>query len=93
MTARKSYDRLIFRRPDPEVSEAASESGLLDRDTGLPVSEEAYQVTVFPFSGDMGSIPRNEYTNWVDYDKITTLPNYASCFPETAGRGPNHHPG
>ena len=74
VTARKSYDRLIFRRPDPEVPEAASESGLLDRDTGLPVSEEAYQVTVFPFSGDMGSIPRNEYTNWVDYDKITTLP-------------------
>ncbi len=74
VTARKSYDRLIFRRPDPEVSEAASESGLLDRDTGLPVSEEAYQVTVFPFSGDMDAIPRNKYTNWVDYDKITTLP-------------------
>ena len=74
VTARKSYDRLIFRRPGPQVPEAASESGLLDRDTGLPLSEEAYQVTVFPFSGDMGSIPRNKYTNWVDYDKITTLP-------------------
>ena len=22
----------------------------------------------------MGSIPRNKYTNWVDYDKISTLP-------------------
>ncbi len=74
VTARKSYDRLIFRGPGAEVPGADSGSSLLDRDTGLPVSEEAYQVTVFPFSGDMGSIPRNKYTNWVDYDKITTLP-------------------
>ena len=74
VTALKSYDRLVFRGPGTEAAGTDPESGLLDRETGLPVSEEAYRVTVFPFSGDMDAIPRNKYTNWVDYDKITTLP-------------------
>ena len=40
----------------------------------LPAGAGEYSCRVLDFDGDMGAVPRNLYTKWLDYDKIGSLP-------------------
>ena len=64
VTAERAYGRIVFRRGDAPLP------GL------LPLSADGYAMRVFPFSGDMDSVPRGPYTKWFDYDKISASPAF-----------------
>ena len=41
-----------------------------------PMDAEEYSCRVFDFDGDMSSVPRKQYTKWLDYDKIGAFPSF-----------------
>ena len=41
-----------------------------------PMDAGEYRCRVFDFDGDMSSVPRKQYTKWLDYDKIGAFPSF-----------------
>ena len=41
-----------------------------------PTDAGEYSCRVFDFDGDMSSVPRKQYTKWLDYDKIGAFPSF-----------------
>ena len=63
--------------PPADPKEDPGKAGL----PAFPLSEKAYEVRTFPFSGNMAGVPRGEYTKWFDYDKIGMLPVFRTRLP------------
>ncbi len=66
--AGKVYDRLRICRIGSVLSAAP------DSPVTFPAGAGEYSCSVLDFDGDMGAVPRNQYTKWLDYDKIGSLP-------------------
>lgn len=71
LTTVKIYDHLqIF----PGKPERQTGSQKLSHRRLYPASPSEYECEVFPFGGDLRSIPLKKYTKWFDYDRIGRLP-------------------
>ena len=68
----KVYEKLLFSagRQQDAPGKAAISSRRWPMDAG------EYSCRVFDFDGDMSSVPRKQYTKWLDYDKIGAFPSF-----------------
>lgn len=63
--------RAVRSGPFLVFPEAGEEVSLQSRD--WPLSPDCYVCRIFSFTGDLSLVPRNRYTKWFDYDKITSF--------------------
>lgn len=80
VTVFKSAGKLFFCRE----TEGREETGQMDhreQQRTYPVSEGEYVCRVRDFDGSLSAIPKNEYTNWFDYDKIGMFPVFRTRQP------------
>ena len=82
----KVYDRLYFgakpcERPgllplDPDEAQGRQAGSPQQTPVPWPLDPAEYRTRVFGFDGDLSALPRNQYTKWLDYDKIGTFPDF-----------------
>ena len=77
----KVYDRLLFSAGGQEAASAGRKLMDASRAAALsarrwPMDAGEYRCRVFDFDGDMSSVPRKQYTKWLDYDKIGAFPSF-----------------
>ena len=66
---------------EKETIEETGQMGIRGQKRTYPLSEGEYICRVRDFDGSMSAIPRNEYTNWFDYDKIGMFPVFRTRQP------------
>ena len=90
VTVFKSAGKLFFcreregRETEGTETEGIEETDLMgcrEQKRTYPVSEGEYICCVRDFDGSMSAIPKNEYTNWFDYDKIGMFPVFRTRQP------------
>ena len=90
VTVFKSAGKLFFcretegRETEGRETEGIEETDLMgcrEQKRTYPVSEGEYICCVRDFDGSMSAIPKNEYTNWFDYDKIGMFPVFRTRQP------------
>ena len=80
VTVFKSGEKLFFCREKDGI-EKTGQMDLREQAGTYPLSEEEYVCSVRDFDGSVSAIPRNEYTNWFDYDKIGMFPVFRTRQP------------
>ena len=77
----KLYDKMLFYAgPGGRIGGSGQEtvrakSAAVSSRT-WPMEAAEYSCRVFDFDGDLSAVPRNQYTKWLDYDKIGTFPSF-----------------
>ena len=80
VTVFRSAGKVFFCREAKDMEEPCKMRGG-GQDRTYPVSEGEYICRVRDFDGSMSAIPKNEYTNWFDYDKIGMFPVFRTRQP------------
>lgn len=74
----KSYDDLLVckaqENPAAQADPQTFPSGAASDVRKWPLDAAEYRCRVLDFDGDLTSVPRKQYTKWLDYDKIGALP-------------------
>ena len=73
----KSYDDLLVCKAQENPAQADPQtfpSGAASDVRKWPLDAAEYRCRVLDFDGDLTSVPRKQYTKWLDYDKIGALP-------------------